>query len=163
MDIPRRVAQRAPQVDQVGDAGRRVVRPSIDSLPVELGDAGAACLRQPLLLLGAFSKVGCGIGDDLVGRAKLRFREPGAPLVVDHDVAMAKKWTHRHARRVKPDAPGAAWAAMQHDERRLAARLLGAKDRHREADRIRGRTITRFRHDQPAAFTPNLARPFAIQ
>src|SRR6185295_13266663 len=57
-DIPRHVTQRPPQVDQVGDAGRRVVRQSIDSLLVELADAGAACVAQLLFFLGAFSKVG---------------------------------------------------------------------------------------------------------
>jgi hypothetical protein len=129
-DIPRHVAQRAPQVDQVGDVGRRVVRQSIDSLLVELADAGAACLTQLPFLLGAFSKVGRRIGDDVVRAAQLRFRRPGAPLVVDHDVAMPGKWTRRYARRVKADPPGAAWAAMQQDERRRTARFLGAKDLH---------------------------------
>ena len=51
---------------------------------------------------------------------------------------------------------------MQQDERRRTARLLGAKDLHGEADRIGAGTITRLRHDQPAAFTPDLARLFAI-
>ena len=52
---------------------------------------------------------------------------------------------------------------MQQDERRRAIRLAGPKNLHREANRLRVGPIARLWHDEPAALTPDVARPVAIQ
>src|SRR5262249_20057956 len=83
--VPRLVAERATKINQIGDTRRCVVGPSIDTLRLELGDAGTPGLRQRC------------VADGIVGGAQLRLREPGAALIVDHDVAMEAKRAARDA------------------------------------------------------------------
>ena len=77
--VPRRVAERATKIDQIGHTRRRVVGPAIDTLRLQLGDAGTPGLRHRR------------VGDGIVGGAQLRLRQPRAALIVEHDVAMEAK------------------------------------------------------------------------
>ena len=51
---------------------------------------------------------------------------------------------------------------MEEDSWRRAAWLSGTKDFHGEADCASTQAVTRLGHDEPPAFTSNVAGPLAI-